>query len=171
MLEHWIVGLLVRSEALATVRWRYLPLEAEQSTRMDGSSKSVGGIKITITIMITSKCRMGRGTPLFIGDTVTNTVLPRFFSRSSVTLSVTRGDILGLSVTFGSVEWAKGTSGGTDAHAAQKSNHERHESHERPRNRIGQEDVQLTTARRGGRKRSCWRDPELIGGDWWQRNR
>jgi hypothetical protein len=36
---------------------------------------------------------------VFIGDTVTNTVLPRFFSRSSVTLSVTCGDKRGRSVT------------------------------------------------------------------------
>jgi hypothetical protein len=42
-------------------------------------------------------------TPLpgvFIRDIVTNTVLPRFFSRRSVTSSVTCRDILGSAVTF-----------------------------------------------------------------------
>ena len=107
---------------------RYLALFAVRVGTIGQRVKSVGGIRITI--MITGKSRRGRGSPLFIGDTVTNTVLPRFFSRSSVTLLVTRSDILELSVTFGSVEWAKGT-GGTDAHGSQKSNHERHELHDR----------------------------------------
>ena len=44
-----------------------------------------------------------RGVPLpgvFSRDIVTNTVLPRFFLRSSVTLSVTCRDAPGSSVTF-----------------------------------------------------------------------
>ena len=86
---------------------------------LPGGSEAASRSKSTSKSRITRKSAE-RGTPLFIGDTVTNTVLPRFSSRSSVTLSV----------TFGSVEWAKGT-GGTDAHGSQKSNHERHELHDR----------------------------------------
>lgn len=44
------------------------------------------------------------GTPLFIRDIVTRSVLPRFFEITSVTLSVTLSvthrDKMGLSVTF-----------------------------------------------------------------------
>jgi len=101
---------------------RYLALFAVRAGTIGQRVKSVRGIKITIA----SKSRR-RWAP-FLSVHGDKHGFIRFFSRSSV--------------TFGSVEWAKGT-GGTDAHASQKSNHERHELHERPRNRIEQQDPDL----------------------------
>ena len=65
--------------ALVTVRWRY------SGVKMRGLNRGRGW--------------EGEGTPLFSRDSVTNTVLPRFFSRSPVTLPVTCRDKSGGSVT------------------------------------------------------------------------
>jgi hypothetical protein len=51
----------------------------------------------------------GRATPLFSRDSVTRSVLPRFFSRSPVTSPVTCRDKVGRAVTFLIFDFGLGT--------------------------------------------------------------